>query len=63
MKIIEVPVFNDDGSVKLVQQLSPKEAQHLLGFAINFLTAAGMTGAISIAKKNNPQAELPLTVQ
>ena len=63
MKFIEVPVYNDDGSVKIVQQLSPEEAQHLLSFAINFLTAAGMAGAINIAKKTDGQMELPLTVQ
>jgi len=63
MKIIEVPIYNSDGSVNVTHQISPEEAQSLLHFAINFLTAAGMAGAINIAKKNNPQAELPLTVQ
>lgn len=64
MKIIEVPVFNDDGSIKVTQLLSPQEAQTLLQFALNFLSAAGMTVAVATAKPaENPQMELPLTVQ
>ena len=64
MKVIEVPVFNDDGSVKLTQLLSPGEAQSLLQFAINFLTASGMITAFAVsAKKEDPQMELPTTVQ
>jgi hypothetical protein len=63
MKILEVPVYNEDGSIKFTQQVSPEEAQHLLQFAINFLTAAGMAGAINLASKKDPQMELPLTVQ
>lgn len=42
MKIIDVPVYNKDGSVQFTQSVSPEEAQHLLGFAINFLAATGM---------------------
>ena len=42
MKIIEVPVFNEDGSIKFTQVCSPEEAQSLLQFALNFLTATGM---------------------
>jgi len=45
MKMIEVPVFNDDGSVKIVQQVSAQEAQHLLQFAINFLSSLGLSAA------------------
>ena len=64
MKIIEVPVFNEDGSVKLTQLLSPEEAQSLLQFALNFLTASGMMAAYTVAsKKEDPKMELPLTVQ
>ena len=64
MKVIEVPVFNDDGSVKLTQLLSPEEAQSLLQFAINFLTASGMLTAFAVSsKKEDPQMELPTTVQ
>lgn len=64
MKVIEVPVFNDDGSVKLTQLLSPEEAQSLLQFALNFLTASGMMATYAVAKpKDDTQMELPLTVQ
>jgi hypothetical protein len=41
MQIIDVPVYNDDGSVQFTQKVSPEEAQHLLTFAINFLASAG----------------------
>jgi hypothetical protein len=42
MKILDVPVYNDDGSIKFTQQVSPKEAQALLQFAINFMAATGL---------------------
>ncbi len=38
---IDVPVFNEDGSVKFTQHLSPEEAQHILQFALNFLVTTG----------------------
>jgi len=64
MKVIEVPVFNEDGSIKLTQLISPEEAQSLLQFAINFLTASGMMATFAVAtKKEDPQMELPLTMQ
>lgn len=49
MKILEVPIFNEDGSVKFTQYVSPEEAQHLLQFAINFLAATGMNVKMMIA--------------
>jgi hypothetical protein len=42
MKILDVPVYNDDGSIKFTQQVSPQEAQALLQFAINFMAATGL---------------------
>ena len=42
MKIVEVPVFNEDGSIKFTQVCSQEEAQSLLQFALNFLVATGM---------------------
>lgn len=41
MKILEVPIFNEDGSIQTVQQYSPEEAQRLLQFAANFLLGVG----------------------
>ena len=41
MKIIDVPVYNEDGSIKFTQQVSPAEAQWLLQFALNFVAAHG----------------------
>lgn len=42
MKILEVPVYDEDGGIKFTQYVSPEEAQSLLQFAINFLLATGM---------------------
>lgn len=42
MKTIDVPVFNEDGSVQFTQVLSEKEVQVLLQFALNFLVATGI---------------------
>ncbi len=57
MKILEVPIFNDDGSIKFTQYVSPEEAQHLLQFAINFLAATGMNVKMMIAKGDEPDIE------
>lgn len=43
MKIIEVPILNEDGSVQITQVLTPEQVQSLLQFALSFLTAAGMS--------------------
>lgn len=60
MKIIEVPMFNEDGSIKATIVYTPLEAQALLQFATNFLTAAGMTASMMVATKleDDPQQEL-----
>lgn len=42
MKIVDIPVFNDDGSIKFTQQATPEEAKVLLEFALNFLLATGL---------------------
>ena len=41
MKIIEVPVFNEDGSVQTVNKYTPEETQYLLQFAVNYLMSMG----------------------
>lgn len=43
MKIIDVPVFNEDGTVKFTQVLTAQEAQVLLQFALNFLASTGLS--------------------
>lgn len=50
MKILEVPVFDEDGGIKFTQYVSPDEAQALLQFAINFLVATGMNVRMIMAK-------------
>lgn len=42
MKIIDVPIFDEDGNVEFTQTITADEAQLLLQFAINFLTSTGM---------------------
>lgn len=49
MKLIEVPVFNDDGSIRFTQEVNPTEAQTLLTFALNFLTSTGLAAQMGIA--------------
>lgn len=41
MQIIDVPVYNEDGSIQFTQKVSAEEAKELLSFAINFLAATG----------------------
>jgi hypothetical protein len=58
MKIIEVPIYNDDGSVKITQLVSPEEAQTLLQFAINFMLAMGNTVQMTVGSSNEESVEL-----
>jgi hypothetical protein len=57
MKIIDVPVFNDDGSVKFTQVVTAEEVQVLLQFAINFLASTGMSVKMLVQKFNEPDQE------
>ena len=50
MKIIEVPVFNEDGSVKITHLLNPEQVQVLLQFALQFLVAAGLATSMAVTK-------------
>ena len=59
MKIVEVPVFNDDGSIKFTAQVNPEQAQALLQFAYNFLVATGMTVRTLISNQNKESLEPP----
>lgn len=58
MKIIEVPEFNEDGSIKATHLYSPEEAQNLLQFAVNFMLAVGHTAQLQITPGDNPQQEM-----
>lgn len=56
MKIIEVPLYNEDGSIQTVMQIPPEEAQSLLQFAINFIAATGHKSILEQLKnKDNDQ--------
>lgn len=41
MKVINVPKFNNDGSIECTVVVGPEEARELLQFAINFLAGVG----------------------
>jgi len=55
MKIIEVPIFNEDGSVKITQVLTPEQVQPLLQFALSFLTATGLSVTKVVAPAEPPK--------
>jgi hypothetical protein len=61
MKIIDVPVFNEDGSVKFTQVLTAAEAQVLLQFALNFLASTGLSVKVMVdrAKQDEQQNGTP----
>jgi hypothetical protein len=64
MQIIEVPIYNEDGSVRVVQKLAAEEAQHLLQFALNFLVSSGLAANYAVQKaeeeSEDGQLDLPL---
>jgi len=43
---LEVPVYNEDGSVSAMMNIPPEQAQMLLQFALNFMAAAGLSATI-----------------
>jgi hypothetical protein len=45
---IEIPVFNEDGSVKFNAELSSEEAQAVLQFGLNFAIASGLAQQLGI---------------
>jgi len=58
VKFIEVPKYNDDGSVEALVSVPPEEAQMLLQFAINFMASVGRNTMISVAtneEENTPK--------
>lgn len=42
MKILEIPVINEDGSILFTQYVGPEEAKTLLSFALNALAHQGL---------------------
>ena len=48
MKTLDVPIFNEDGSIQFTATLTPEQAQALLRFAYNFLIATGMRTTVNI---------------
>ena len=58
---IDVPVLNqEDGSLRFTQTIDAKQAQTLLSFALNFLTATGLAAAYGVAPPDDDgQQDLP----
>jgi hypothetical protein len=52
MKIIDVPILNDDGSIQAHIKVGPEEAQKFLEFAVNFMIATGHIALVNMAEKN-----------
>ena len=57
MKLIEVPQYNDDGSVRATMLIGPEEAKGLLQFAINVLAAAGSANFQAVINQNKEKKE------
>ncbi len=51
---LEVPTLNDDGSISGVYTLDAQQAQSLLGFALNFLMATGLSAHYGVI---SPEAD------
>lgn len=57
MTIEDMPVYNDDGSVKFTLVLNENQKKTLLQFALNFLLATGLAANYGI---DMPDAEEPV---
>lgn len=55
MKVIEVPVYKEDGSIEATMSVSPEEAQSLLQFAVNFMVATGQLAMARAASSEESQ--------
>lgn len=55
---LEVPVINEDGSVKFTQTVDPAQVQVLLQFALNFLVATGMAAAYGFQQDQGQEVDL-----
>jgi len=65
MKIIDVPILNEDGSIKFTQVVTAQEAQVLLQFALNFLASTGLTVKMMMdhSKEDDSLHGVDITVQ
>jgi hypothetical protein len=59
MQILDVPVFNEDGTVQFTQTLSPAEAKILLQFGLNYFAALGLHTRIVQASEQEAQVLTP----
>lgn len=59
MKIVDVPIFDEDGNVEFTQTITADEAQLLLQFAINFLTSTGMSVRMLADQQRQQESKIP----
>lgn len=57
MRVIEVPIYNEDGSIKITMMIPPEQAHMLLQFAANYLISAGVSLVVSQANEKEPPSE------
>ena len=58
MQIIDIPVFNQDGSIQYTQRISPEEAKGILQFALNFLVTSGLVANYAVMTPTDDQPDL-----
>jgi hypothetical protein len=61
MQILDVPVFNEDGSVQFTQTLTAAEARVLLQFGLNYFASLGLhTRIVEAMNERNPDSSDPI---
>lgn len=56
--ILDVPVFNKDGSVKFSATMDEKQVQAILQFGLNFLLSTGLAASYNIDIVDDEQMPL-----
>lgn len=58
--IIDVPIRDEKGNIKLTMTLNDAQHQSILQFGLNFLMATGMASAYGIAMPDPEDKQMPL---
>lgn len=62
MKLIDVPIYNEQNELQFTVSLTSEEAQYLLQFALNFKLAMAATMGMSVVGAR-PEEEADTTLQ
>ena len=59
--ILEVPIINQDGSIRVVMTLTPEQTHTILQFGLNFLASTGLAASygIQVPDEGEFQPDLP----